>query len=122
MKNKNIVITFFVSSLLFVIYFFGTLLVYDPLKLFHQPWKYKEYLQWDMRQQAAGIIKHWDFDSVILGTSIMECTSAKESSQKLGGKFVNISLSGSYFYERAIVLKYLLKHKKIKKYSTHSIQ
>lgn len=115
MKNKKIVFTFFLALLLFSIYFFGVLWVYDPLKIFHKPWKYKEYLQWDMRQQAAGIINNWEFDSIILGTSILECTSAKEASRKMGGKFVNLSLAGSYFYERAVVLKYALEHKQIKK-------
>lgn len=115
MKNKKIVWTFFVTSLVLATYFFGTLLVYDPLKIYHKPWKYKEYLQWDMRQQAAGIINNWEFDSIILGTSILECTSSREASEKLGGKFVNISLSGSYFYERGVVLDYALKKKALKK-------
>lgn len=62
-----------------------------------------------MREQAAGIINSFDFDSIILGTSMLENTSAQEASQKIGGKFVNISLSGSDFYERAIVLKKALQ-------------
>jgi len=115
MKNKKIVWTFFASSLLLTMYFFGTLLVYDPLKIYHKPWIYKEYLQLDMRQQAAGIINNWEFDSIILGTSMLECTSSKEASEILGGHFVNISLAGSYFYERAIVLNYVLKKKALKK-------
>ena len=68
-----------------------------------------------MRQQAAGIINNYEFDSIILGTSMLENTSAKEAGEKLGGKFMNISLSGSNFYERSFVLEYALRKKEIKK-------
>ncbi len=123
MKNKKIVFTFIITSVILAGMFFAVLFIYDPLKIFHKPWKYKEYLQWDMRQQAAGIINNWDYDSIILGTSILECTSSKDASENLGGKFINISLSGSYFFERAIVLNYVLKKKPINKviYSLDSI-
>lgn len=57
-----------------------------------------------MRLQASGIIKSYDFDSIILGTSILENTSAKEASQYIGGKFFNISINGSSYYERAFLL------------------
>ncbi|MBL0703247.1 MAG: hypothetical protein JJV95_04620, partial [Sulfurospirillum sp.] len=115
MKNKSLVITFFVTSSILALLFFGVLFVYDPLKIFHKPWKYKTYLQGNMRQQAAGIINNWEYDSLILGTSMLETTSSKEASQKLGGKFINISLSGSDYFERAIVLNYALKKRDIKK-------
>jgi len=115
MNNKRLVFTFIVTSIALVVLFFSILFIYDPLKIFHKPWMNKEYLQPNMREQAAGIINNWEYDSVILGTSILECTSSKEASNKLGGNFINISLAGSYFFERAIVLKYLLKKKPIKK-------
>jgi hypothetical protein len=114
-KNKTLVITFITSSSLLATIFFSVLFFYDPLKIFHKPWTYKEYLQGNMRQQAAGIINNWDYDSIIIGSSMLETTSSKEASEKLGGKFVNISLSGSDYYERSIVLDYALKKKNIKK-------
>jgi hypothetical protein len=115
MKNKTLVITFITSSFLLASIFFGVLFIYDPLKIFHKPWKYKNYLQGNMRQQAAGIINNWEYDSLIIGTSMLETTSSKETSNKLGGKFINISLSGSDYFERAIVLNYALKKNDIKK-------
>ncbi len=67
-----------------------------------------------MRVQARGIIRNVDFDSVIMGTSMMENTSSKVASQLFGGRFVNLSMAGSNFYERDIVLRYLFKHKSLK--------
>ena len=40
-----------------------------------------------MRLQAAGVINNFDFDSVVFGSSMLENTSAKEASKKLGGNF-----------------------------------
>ncbi len=114
MKSKSLVMIFLMTCFLLAVSFFSVLFIYDPLKIFHQPFFYKEYLQSNMRKQVAGIANNWEYDSIILGTSILECTSAQEASNIVGGRFVNISLSGSYFFERAIVLKYVLEKKPIK--------
>jgi hypothetical protein len=114
-NNKALVVIFITSAFISASIFFGVLFVYDPLRIFHKPWKYKEYLQGNMRQQAAGIINNWEYDSIILGTSMLETTSSKEASKELGGKFINISISGSDYFERAIVLNYALKNKNLKR-------
>jgi len=114
MKYKKIVFLFVFTSIISGLVFFSIIFYYDPLKIFHKPWMYKEYLHQNMRSQAAGIINNWEYDSVILGTSMLENTSSKEASFLLGGKFINISLSGSDFYERYIVLRYVLGKKNIK--------
>ena len=68
----------------------------------------------NMRIQALGIINAYDFDSVILGTSLLENTSSKDCNRLIGGRFVNLSLCGSSYPARKIVLEYLLARKKIK--------
>lgn len=87
--------------------------LYDPFMFFHKPYFREQTYHSDMRIQARGIIDFTDFDSVILGTSLLENTSAKEAGEKLGGKWVNLSLCGSSFEDRSIVLSYILKHKTI---------
>lgn len=89
--------------------FIITFYIIDPLQFFHKSWFQKDMLSTNMREQAAGIINNFDFDSIILGTSMLENTSAKEASEKIGGKFFNISLSGSDFFERSFVLKRALQ-------------
>lgn len=84
------------------------LVLNDPFQLFLKNPKHKFFT--DMRMQAAGIIRHYGpFDGVIIGTSMLENTDPKLAGKKLGGRWINISLSGSKFAERAIVLKYLFK-------------
>ncbi len=98
---------------------FGLLLpgyyIYDPLQIFHKTWEREITFSKNMRQQAAGIINNYnDFDSIILGTCMMENTSSKDAGQKLGGKFINISIEDGTYFERAIVLESLFQQHKIK--------
>ncbi len=86
-------------------------MVYDPLQLFHQAWGRPATFHSNMRQQAAGIIRTQPFDSIILGTSMMENSSADEAGRILGGRFVNISISGSLHAERSPVLSLALRQK-----------
>jgi hypothetical protein len=98
-----------------IVIFLGLLYIYDPMQIFHKAWGRNSTFHANMRQQAAGIINNYNFDSIIFGTSMLENTSADEASEVFGGKFVNISMSASDFYERKLVLEYLMKKKSIKK-------
>lgn len=89
--------------------------VYDPLQLFHGSFFHEGiYLNGNMRESARAVIDNYEFDSVILGSSMLENTSSKEAEKAFGGKFVNISLSGGNYAERALVLNYLLRKKQVK--------
>jgi hypothetical protein len=98
-------------------------LTYDPLQVFHPVWSREPSLHPNMRWQAAGLIRHHPFDSVILGTSMMENTSANKASKLLGGRFANLSLTASDYVERAIVLDHLLRYRPVSKviYSLDSV-
>lgn len=115
MNSKKWIKIFIAYSFLCIVFIAVINFIIDPLKLFHQAYFFKDKLNSNMRLQAAGIINNYEFDSIILGTSMLENTSSKESSYILGGDFINISLSGSDFYERSFVLNYALKKKQIKK-------
>lgn len=101
----------------------GTLLsiiwIHDPYMLFHKQWFHPGKMLKNMRIQSYGLIKFADFDSIILGSSMLENTSADEASEKLGEKFANLSISGSSYYEKYKVLNFALKQKKSKMLSFH---
>jgi hypothetical protein len=108
-NHKNWTLTFFItavvlpSSLLMGFYY------YDPLMLFHKPINRAVTLASNMRVQAPGIINHLDYDSYIIGTSMLENTSGDEASKILGGHFANISISDGDYYERSFLLSLALK-------------
>lgn len=81
----------------------------DPLQFYHRSSDAAGPLSSNMRAQAAGILNTFDIDSLILGTSMLENTSAAEASARLGGKFFNISLSGGDYAERALLLRRALQ-------------
>lgn len=97
-----------------VLVLLGLLFVYDPVAVFHAPWGRPETVHHNMRLQAAGVIRHGEFDSVLLGTSILENTSADEASRVLGSRFVNLSITAGDFFERGLVLGYLLDRRPVR--------
>ncbi len=113
MKAKKSVKLFLSLVLASIILLLSALYIYDPLQIFHKPWGRETTFHKNMRHQAAGIINNYEFDSIILGTSMLENTSANEASEIFGGTFANISMSASDFYERKIILEYLFEKKNI---------
>ncbi|RDU65295.1 hypothetical protein CQA53_06905 [Helicobacter didelphidarum] len=90
------------------------LYLYDPMQFWHKPYWREITFSGDARIQNKGIIDHYDFDSIILGTSMLEKTSTQEANDKLGGIWANLSMSGGTFNQRAIILQYALQKKHIK--------
>ena len=112
MQNyKKFIVSVLLIPLPFMLALFALLYVYDPYMLFHKPYFREVTFKQDMRLMARFIVDNYTFDSAILGTSMLENTSAKEAGEKLGGKWMNLSLAGSTLAERAIILEYLLKKK-----------
>lgn len=112
MKKK--LLTTFALSIAFT-FFLVLIRVYwaDPLHFYSLNTQDARYSS-NMRIQAAGLINNLQFDSVILGNSHMENTSCKEAEKVFGGRFINVSLSGSNLYERAILLDRILSKGNIK--------
>lgn len=114
MKNyKNFAIFFvgiFGVASLATLALVALLWLYDPLQIYHKPYFREITFFQDSRIQIKGIIKNYDFDSFIWGTSMLENTLAKEAEQKLCGKFANISSGSFTLNERAVILKYMFKH------------
>lgn len=120
MYKKRTVIFLFVFCMILIP--FISMWIYicriDPLYLFYDGGQAeiteKKYLTANMRLQARGLVNVYDFDSIILGTSMLENTSSLYAGNILGDKFINLSVSGSNFEERSYILDYVLKSKKIK--------
>lgn len=106
---------FFVTLMILFIVFVFRIYTYDAYHF----WSLNDFqnarYSSNARVQNAAFINHLDFDSIILGNSHMENTSAKEASALFGGKFFNLSMSGSNNYERSIVLKHVLETREIKR-------
>lgn len=114
MLSKRAAITFFATLIGLAAAFLAALYLYDPLSIFHMPYGRELRIGKNMRQQNIAMIRHLPFDSLIMGNSYTENTSAREAGEQLGGRFINLSMSGSNLYERSLVLDYILSRQKIK--------
>ncbi len=92
----------------------AALYLFDPFQFYHKPYFRKTIFDSNMHYQAAGIINNYEFDSIILGSSIMVNTSSFEANKKLKGNWVNLSVSGGSIHERIDILKHALRMQKIK--------
>lgn len=108
-RNKSWIFLYFTVAATPIFSILVLLYLYDPLMQFHQPWGRKQTFHHDMRLQAAGVIKNTDSDSYILGTSMLQNSSADMASKLLGSSYSNISISGSDFYERSFPLSLALE-------------
>ena len=105
------------SGLIPLSFLFLALYLFDPFQLYHKPYFRKPIFNSDMHYQAAGIINNYDFDSIILGSSLMTNTSSKEASLKLGDTWVNLSVyanSNQNISQRIAIFKHSLRKHKIK--------
>lgn len=101
-KFKIQILLFFIFPAFFII---GAML-FDPYGIFLR--REPTIFGLGMRIMAANAINSGKFDSYIMGTSIAENSSAREIEELLGdGRFANISMSASTFYERSLVLRHL---------------
>lgn len=113
-KAKFFTMITFTVTLLYFTVLIGHNFILDPWQFCHKPWFRETTFIRNARFQNAGLINNYQFDSIILGTSMAENFSAKEASKLWGTHFINLSVSGSYYSERSLVLKRTLAKKNIK--------
>jgi hypothetical protein len=117
MNFKSRLITFGLLNITIILAGVTAIVAYDPLHIYHKQWLTSDgndRFHKNMRLQAAGIINNYDFDSIIIGTSMLKGTSAIQASEKLGGGFANLSMNGSSTMERKYIIEYALKKKDIR--------
>jgi len=100
----------------FLISFYISLATYinDPLQVWHKPF-FRDVSYSHIRESAHARIRNSAFDSLIIGNSYSECTSAKKAGEILGGKFLNLSIAGSILPEKNLLLEKAFQKGEIKK-------
>ena len=68
----------------------------DPLFQYHKPWFGMEPFVKKERYQDAGIAKSFDFENVIMGTSMSQNFKVKDYEELFGGKTVKLTMEGSH--------------------------
>ena len=73
--------------------------VIDPYFHYHAPLKDYGYTFWRQRYSNDGIVRNFDYDAYIVGTSMTENFKASEASEIFGYNFIKVPYSGGYYKE-----------------------
>lgn len=116
MRNK--IITFFMKiiflSIIAVILSAAFNYLVDPLQFYHKAYYVKPDFYKQERFQNPGFAKNFDYDTVIIGTSMMQNFSPAYIKQKLGFDSIKLSMSGSTIAEQEMILELAIKSGKVK--------
>lgn len=112
-KYKNFIKNFIIITL--ILPFLGIFnYMIDPFQQYRVKTFYP-IVFFDERYQNAGFLKNFDYDSIILGTSMTENFLIKEIEKKLGySKLIKLSLTGGRANEQKIILETAIKMGKVK--------
>lgn len=87
------------ATVLFLALFALLTAIIDPFLHYHDGLDGLEYPLKDIRYQNDGIARHYEYDSIITGTSMTQNFKTSEFESLWGGKTVKISCSGASFHE-----------------------
>jgi hypothetical protein len=77
----------------------------DPFQQYRKAERFpaRFYNAWQ-RYENPGIAKHYDYDRIVTGSSLMECVLPADVDQALGGKTINLSISAETAHDAAQLL------------------
>ena len=79
---------------------FASMTIYiDPLFHYHKPLRNYEYPFNDERYQNDGIVRQFEYDSIITGTSMSEGFKTSEADQMFHANFIKVCFAGGRFKE-----------------------
>jgi hypothetical protein len=114
-QSKQWFYLFLGVSMIILIVIGATNYIVDPYQHYRKADFYKPiYDLGNQRYINPGIAKNYDYDSVIIGTSMTENTDLSEVEKKLKKRAINMSASGASAYEENLILQVALKTGKVK--------
>ncbi|THF79921.1 stalk domain-containing protein [Cohnella fermenti] len=87
----------------------------DPLQFYHKVTWYTPRFSTEERYQNPGLAKNWDYDTIIIGTSMTENFLPSIVGKELGGTAMKLSMEGSTADEHNKMAKVALRTGKVKK-------
>lgn len=102
-KRKNTAVKWIIGILAAaaaaVLIFILSIFAIDPMFHYHAPLKFLSYPLVNERYQNNGIVRHFDYDSVITGTSMTENFKTSEAQKLFGSDFIKVAFSGGGYTE-----------------------
>lgn len=109
-KNRKWVIGFLISFVLMLVILGGFTAFIDPYFHYHKPHSFVKYELKNERYQNNGIVKHFDYDAVITGSSMTQCFKPSELNELFGVNSIKVPYSGGSYKEVNDNLKIAMKY------------
>lgn len=98
-------------GIIFVLFFIsGVMIIVDPYFHYHKPLKFLRYRLGNERYINDGIIRHFDYDSIITGTSMTENFKTSQFDKLFDKNSIKIPFAGASFKEIGDTLERALKY------------
>lgn len=97
--SKKWVISFICMLMVIFLAAGGFMIVVDPYFHYHKPLSGIGYTLDNERYQNNGIVKHFDYDAIITGSSMTECFRPSELNELFGVNAIKVPFSGGSFKE-----------------------
>ena len=114
-RSRRMVGWFALFSVIAAAAVFAMTAVIDPLQFYHKVTWYTPRFSTEERYQNPGLAKNWDYDTIIIGTSMTENFLPSVVGKELGGKVMKLSMEGSTADEHHKMAQVALRTGKVKK-------
>lgn len=102
MKNIRFILSFLAFVLVFAGVVGGFMITVDPLQFYHKA-AYEPLYSREQRYQNPGLAKNYEYDTIILGSSMTENFIPSKVEEALGGKVLKLSIEGSTSIEQRMI-------------------
>lgn len=109
-KSKQWVIGILTAFVMVLFIAGGFVMVVDPYFHYHAPQSFVKYELNNERYQNNGIVKHFDYDAIITGSSMTQCFRPSELDELFSVNAIKVPFSGGSFKEVNENLKVALKY------------
>ena len=113
-RYKKTLAAFLAGSILLSALLVLTAFVLDPLQVYRKAEWYSPVFSTEQRYQNPGLAKNYDYDTIIIGTSMTENFLPSKVDAAIGGKSMKLSIRGSTAGEHYEIAKLALDTGKVK--------
>ncbi|WP_199617564.1 copper amine oxidase N-terminal domain-containing protein [Paenibacillus alkalitolerans] len=113
-KYKTFFRLFLAFAILYSFAFMALAYVVDPLQFYRKAW-YPPLFSEEERYQNPGLAKNYEYDTIIVGSSMTQNFVPSYVERKLGGNVLKLSIEGSTSREQRLIAETALRTGKVKR-------
>ena len=99
MSSRRFLFSAIALTLCLLMLFAMPTIIIDPFFHYHAPYDNVSYYLSNERYQNDGILRHFEYDSIIIGSSMSQCFKTSEYDALFGASSVKVPLAGAYLRE-----------------------